>query len=113
MKKKSDIETRIEKELEHPELTSSDQTSRPEPEPTQNFNIKVYEQLLDLLRTNELGILNSKRAKDIQSVQVADPKWFEAKDTRFYKDHRRNRRRLGAGDSVQNRIRKLMDDTLY
>lgn len=115
--KKQRLEAKIEKELAETEFNSSERmmkvTSCASPDPSQNFDIKVYEHLLDVLRNNELDILNSKRAKHIQSLQVADPKWFEAKDTRFYKDHRRNRKRLGAGHSVENKIRKLMDDTLY
>ena len=114
--KKQRLEAKIERELAETEFNTSDRmkvTSCASPDPSQNFDIKVYEHLLDVLRNNELAILNSKRAKHIQSLQVADPKWFESKDTRFYKDHRRNRKRLGAGLSVENKIRKLMDDTLY
>jgi hypothetical protein len=77
------------------------------------LEIKVYENLLDILRSNELAILNTKRAEEVKHLQVADPHWYELKTTEFYEELKRNRLRNEATQDTQKRIDKLMDETLY
>ena len=78
-----------------------------------NLEIKVYENFLDVLRSNELAILNTKRAKEVNQVQVEDPHWYELKDTKFYGELKRIRLRNIASRDSEIRINKLMDDSLY
>ena len=78
-----------------------------------NLEIKVYENFLDVLRSNELAILNTKRAKEVNQVQVEDPHWYELKDTKFFGELKRIRLRNIASRDSEIRINKLMDDSLY
>lgn len=77
------------------------------------FKVKVYENILDLLRSNELAILNKKRADEIKQMQVLDPHWYELKNKKFNKELKRNRIRNKANEHMEKRIKKLMDDRLY
>jgi hypothetical protein len=78
-----------------------------------DFEVTVYENMLDVLRSNELAILNMKRAEEVRRMQVSDPHWYELKNKTFYEELKRNRIRNNADDDTEKRIQKLMDETLY
>ena len=69
--------------------------------------------MLDVLRSNELAILNMKRADEVKNLQVSDPYWYQLKDKQFYEELKRNRLRNKADVHTEKRIKKLMDETLY
>ena len=80
---------------------------------SKEFEVNVYENILDVLRSKELEILNTKRAQEIEDLQVSNPRWFELKTEQFCQELKRNRLRGQANQKTEKRLVKLMDNTLY